>query len=93
MNDTLESQSASTLRNLLIEGVKKFILCLDNGSTAELDAMRFRLRTIYDLIVEKEQNDQRPLAWGKNSALTQTATPQFDSNTEIIPGAPPPERP
>jgi hypothetical protein len=88
MDTVLENQSASTLRNLLIEEVKKFILCLDDSSTTELDGMRFRLRTIYDLIAEKEQNEGRPLMWGKNSTHTQTATPEFDSSNESYPEAP-----
>jgi len=68
MEKALEELSASALRNLLIEEVKKFTIALDNGSTEELQAMKYRLRMLFDLIAEKEKDEGKPLAWGKNSA-------------------------
>jgi hypothetical protein len=67
MEKALEELSASALRNLLIEEVKKFILYLDHGPILELVQMKYRLRKIYELIAEKEREEEKPLAWGKNS--------------------------
>jgi hypothetical protein len=57
MEKPLEELSASTLRNVLIEEIKKFILSLDHGSIAELEQMKLRLRRILDLLLEKEQDE------------------------------------
>jgi len=67
MEKALEELSASALRNLLIEEVKKFIVALDNDTTDELDRRKLRLRKIFNLIREKEQKEKIPLIWGKNS--------------------------
>lgn len=70
MDNDLDELSASALRNLLIEEVKKFTLALDGSPTAELQAMKYRLRRIFDLIAEKEKAESKPLIWGKNSPPT-----------------------
>lgn len=62
----LEELSSFALRNLLIEEVKKFTIALDTGSTEELQAMKFRLRLIFDLIAQKEKEELKALSWGKN---------------------------
>ena len=67
MNKDLEELSAAALHKLLIEEVKKFISALDGTSTVELQAMKYRLRRIFDLIAEKEKAESKPLAWGKKS--------------------------
>ena len=67
MEKALEELSASALRNLLIEEVKKFILYLDHGPIIELVQMKYRLRKIYELIAVKEREEEKPLVWGKNS--------------------------
>jgi len=67
MEKALEELSASALRNLLIEEVKKFILFLDHGPILELVQMKYRLRKIYELIAEKEREEEKTLIWGKNS--------------------------
>lgn len=67
MEKTLEELSASALRNLLIEEVKKFIVALDNDTTDELDRRKLHLRKIFNLITEKEKKEKIPLIWGKNS--------------------------
>ena len=85
MENALENKSVSALRNLLIEEVKSFIGRLDDAPTAELDARRLRLRTMFDLITEKEENERRPLAWGKNSAQTANSISHFDAESEVIP--------
>lgn len=69
MEKTLSDLSASTLRRLLIEDVRKFINALDNGSTEELEEIKRRLREIFRLLEEKERHEI-PLAWGKNSKKT-----------------------
>ena len=68
MEKALEELSAFALRNLLIEEVKKFTIALDGSSTEELQAMKYRLRLIFDLIAQKEQDEHKPLAWGKNAS-------------------------
>ena len=67
MKKALEELSASALRNLLIEEVKKFIVALDNDTTDELDQKKLQLRKILNLITEKEKKEIIPLVWGKNS--------------------------
>jgi len=67
MEKTLEDLPASTLRNLLIEEVKRFIVCLDKDTTEELEQMKAYLRKIYDLISIKEKEETALLVWGKNS--------------------------
>jgi hypothetical protein len=67
MKKALEELSASALRNLLIEEIKKFIVALDNDTTDELDQKKLQLRKIFTLIREKEQKEKTPLIWGKNS--------------------------
>jgi hypothetical protein len=79
MEKALQELSTSALRNLLIEEIKKFILCLDNSPTEELVQMKFRLRTIFDSIAEKEREERNPLAWGKHS--TQQAKDDSYSDT------------
>jgi hypothetical protein len=66
MEKALKELSASTLRRLLIEDVRKFINALDTGSTEELEALKRRLREIFQLLKEKERHEF-PLIWGKNS--------------------------
>ena len=66
MEMPLEELSSFALRNLLIEEVKKFTIALDTGSTEELQAMKFRLRLIFDLIAQKEKEELKALSWGKN---------------------------
>ena len=68
MEKALEELSASALRNLLIEEVKKFIIALDNDPTDELDRKKLHLRKIFNLITEKEKKEKIPLVWGKNAA-------------------------
>lgn len=68
MERALEELSAFALRNLLIEEVKKFTIALDTDSTEELQAMKYRLRLIFDLIAQKEKEELRPLSWGRNSS-------------------------
>ena len=70
MEKALEELSAFALRNLLIEEVKQFTIALDSGSTEQLQAMKYRLRLIFDLIAEKEKEKLKPLAWGKHSPKT-----------------------
>ena len=67
MEKALEQLSAFALRNLLIEEVKKFTIALDSASTEELQVMKYRLRLIFDLIAQKENEELKPLPWGKNS--------------------------
>ena len=68
MKKALKELSASTLRHLLIEEINKFIVCLDTGSTEELQQMKSRLREILELLNEKEMKEMAPLVWGKNSS-------------------------
>lgn len=70
MEKALEDLSASTLHNLLIEEVNRFIVCLDKDTTEELEQMKAHLRKIYDLISIKEREAVAPLIWGKNSFKT-----------------------
>jgi hypothetical protein len=67
MEKALEDLSAAKLRHLLIEEVKKFTTALDHTSSVELEAMKYRLRKIFDLIAEKEKAESKPLPWGNNS--------------------------
>ena len=87
MEKALEELSASALRNLLIEEVKKFIVALDNDPTDELDRRKSRLRKIFNLIREKEQKENIPLIWGKNSTSPQTDS-TFDLKDGFIPNQP-----
>jgi len=57
MEKSLNELSAWALRRLLIEDVRKFIKCLDRGSTEELQQMKLRLREIFDLLTEKERHE------------------------------------
>jgi len=66
MEKPLHKLSASALRRLLIEDIRKFIDTLDDGSTEELEALKQRLREIFKLLKEKEQHEI-PIIWGKNS--------------------------
>ena len=84
MEKTLEELSASALRNLLIEEVKKFILCLDYSPTEELVQMKGKLRMIFDLITEKEREESTPLVWGKNSTQPAKDNPLADHIIKII---------
>ena len=70
MEKALEELSSFALRNLLIEEVKKFTLALDCSSTEELQAMKDRLRLIFNLIEHKEKEELQPLPWGKKSSNT-----------------------
>lgn len=79
MEKALEELSTSALRNLLIEEVKKFILFLDHGPILELVEMKYRLRKIYELIAEKESEEEKLIAWGKNSTQ-----PGANSQAEAI---------
>jgi hypothetical protein len=79
MEKALEELSTSALRNLLIEEVKKFILFLDHGPILELVQMKYRLRKIYELIAEKEREEEKLIAWGKNSTQ-----PGANSQAEAI---------
>jgi len=79
MDKALEKNSASALRNLLIEEIKKFIVCLDHGSTEELQKMKLHLRHIFDLITEKEREEIIPISWGKNSTSVIKNSTQPDS--------------
>ena len=74
MEKALKELSASTLRRLLIEEVNKFISCLDNGSTEELQQMKLRLKEIFNLLAEKELIEMSPLIWGKNSTKNPGST-------------------
>jgi len=87
MEKALEELSASALRNLLIEEVKKFIVALDNDPTDELDRKKFQLRKIFILIREKEQIENIPLIWGKN-ATNPHINPSFDLKDGSIPNQP-----
>ncbi len=77
MEKTLEELSASALRNLLIEEVKRFIISLDYSSIEELQELKLHLKNIFDLITEKERLEMIPLTWGKNSTQPD-ANPQPD---------------
>jgi hypothetical protein len=87
MENALEELSASALRNLLIEEVKKFIVALDNDPTDELDRKKSQLRKIFNLIREKEQKENIPLTWGKNSTNSQTSS-SLDLKDGLIPNQP-----
>jgi hypothetical protein len=63
----LKQLLTSTLRNLLIEEVKLFILALDSSSTDELQVMKDRLKQIFELIRQREQDEVKPLAWGRST--------------------------
>jgi hypothetical protein len=86
MEKALEVLSVSALRNLLIEEVRKFILCLDHSPTDELVQMKGKLRMIFDLITEKEREERTPLVWGKNSTQPAKDNPQDDPIEKIISG-------
>lgn len=73
MKKALKDLSASTLRHLLIEEINKFIICLDTGSTEELQQLKLQLREILDLLNEKEKKEMAPLVWGKNSTKKSSA--------------------
>jgi hypothetical protein len=79
MDKALEKSSASAMRNLLIEEIKKFIACLDHGSTEDLQKMKLHLRYIFDLITEKEREELIPISWGKNS------TSKMENPSNLIP--------
>ena len=85
MEKALEELSASALRNLLIEEVKKFIVALDNDTTDELDRKKLQLRKIFNLITEKEKKENIPLIWGKNSTNPQISS-LLDLKDGSIPG-------
>ena len=87
MEKALEELSASSLRNLLIEEVKKFIIALDNDPTDELERRKLHLRKIFNLITEKEKKEMIPLAWGKNSTNPRTNSP-VDSTNESVSNQP-----
>jgi hypothetical protein len=80
MEKALEALSASALRNLLIEEVKVFIMALENSSPDELQAMKDRLRSIYQVISEKEQAETKRPDWGENS----TPTPGNGSHGDFL---------
>jgi hypothetical protein len=67
MDKALEELSASALRNLLIVEVKIFIYYLEQGPIPELTQMKDRLRKIYELIAEKEREEEKAITWGKNT--------------------------
>lgn len=75
MEKALEELSASALRNILIEEIKKFIICLDHSSNKELDEMKLHLRRIFDLITQREEEENALLPWGKNSTKTAEKPP------------------
>jgi hypothetical protein len=83
MEKALEELSASNLRNLLIEEVKKFIIALDSDPTHELEQRKRHLRKIFVLITEKEKKEMIPLVWGKNSTNPQTSSPVDSSNESV----------
>lgn len=87
MEKALEELSASNLRNLLIEEVKKFIIALDNDPTHELELRKLYLRKIFVLITEKEKKEMIPLVWGKNSTNPRTSS-QADSTNESVSNEP-----
>jgi hypothetical protein len=82
MEKALEELSASALRNLLIEEIRKFIVALDNDPTDELDRKKIQLRKIFNLIREKEQKENLPLIWGKSST-----TPHINSSFDLKDGS------
>jgi hypothetical protein len=84
MEKALEELSVSALRNLLIEEVKKFILCLDYSPTEELVQMKGKLRMIFDMIAEREREENIPLVWGKNSTQPAKDKLQADPIRKII---------
>ncbi|HEX9512859.1 MAG TPA: hypothetical protein VF939_20355 [Puia sp.] len=84
MEKVLEELSASALRNLLIDEVKKFIICLDDSSTEELERMKLHLKRVFDLITEKERAEEIPLTWGKNSSQTARGNPSSGSISGMI---------
>jgi hypothetical protein len=73
MEKHLKDLSASTLRRLLIQEIKKFIECLDIGSHEELQQKKLRLTEILNLLNEKERNET-PLIWGKSSTKIADST-------------------
>jgi hypothetical protein len=84
MEKVLEELSASTLRTLLIEEVKEFIICLDNSPMEELVQKKARLRKIFDLLTEKERDENAPIVWGKNSTNQPKENPIPDFVQKII---------
>lgn len=70
MDKALEKLSASALRKVLIEEINEFIICLDNGSTEELEQRKSRLRKVYELLATKEMEESARLVWGRNTAQT-----------------------
>ncbi len=81
----LEKNTASALRNLLIQEVKKFIVCLDHSPTEELQEMKHYLTNILNLITEKEREEITPIPWGKNSTPIAKNHTQSDSLNGITP--------
>lgn len=57
MEKHLKDLSAWSLRHLLIQEVRKFIKCLDHGSVDELQQIKFKLKEIFDLLIEKESHE------------------------------------
>ncbi|HWK05502.1 MAG TPA: hypothetical protein VNS58_17805 [Puia sp.] len=86
MKKAPEELPASALRYLLIEEVKKFIICLDYSSTEELQEMKLHLRKIFDLITEKERAELTPIIWGKNATSLGENSPKPDLLDGIRPG-------
>jgi hypothetical protein len=79
MKKVLEELSASALRNLLIEEIKKFIVSLDHSSSEDLQEMKLHLKNIFELITEKEREENAPLHGGKSSTMYKKSGQKSDS--------------
>ena len=82
MKKDLEKLSASTLRRLLIEEIKKFILDLDHRSIEDLQEIKLYLKGILHLLTEKERTEADKIIWGRNSTNPGKFV-QHDSTSEI----------
>ncbi|MDP4151114.1 MAG: hypothetical protein Q8927_16860 [Bacteroidota bacterium] len=82
MDKSLEDVPVATLRKLLIEEVKEFIICLDKSPLEDLHKMKLRLKMIFTLISEKEKTHEFPLVWGKNSTPSGKTVPQENDKTD-----------
>ena len=68
MEKAISDLSASTLRKQLIEEIKEFIECLDDGSIQDLEKRKEKLKEIFKHLSEKELIEMAPLIWGRNSS-------------------------
>ena len=88
METSLEDQSASVLRKILIEEVKSFIKSLDSSSADDLDQKKLRLKAIVHLLDIKEPEEMKRIFWGKNSTQPPTFIAETDSLQRNSPDLP-----